>query len=858
MPCTSMAERESPPAQTPRPRPRTNQTVKVAVDDDGDGIADRVIEGVDVDGDGIPDILTNEEALGPEAKKLVTKYMAGDSRVDREDLILLLQERKKEHESFMTLPFTIIFFLAFALFGLTHEHISDSSMVSREIRGMLEGTTFEGVSQTSGHKTMEDIDVPLDFYNYMKEAVIPLFINPLSANKAQRHRVLRYNELIGGVVLQQVRRQTKNCGSQYPKLGPFSNKDVGAEVNPLLNNFNCYPWDTEETSCFGPPFSGAARQGFCPDSLVFGASTDTSLRRLGEQTANDTRRLDFVPDGGGTGGYSKGKYPAPKNRSYYSLYVFEYEGLETAIEKLNILQNDGWIDYNTAWVGVRFLVLNPTLQIFVHATINVYMVPGGSILPKVVCQSFQPEPYISKAILVLDGFYALCVFYLTIMTLRKMIRACRDEKCVSYFLNGWNWLDLASTFASLGVGALWFTLLSMLDKTKKAAMEAREAEPDPGQTSDVYPTLVAKMHEQLTDTVSYLGTWRLVLCWYTLLISLKFLQSFAAQPRLAVVTETLLRAGVDFIHFFIVITTVFFGYVFAGMLIFGRRLWNWSNMTLAFNEAFLFAMGDADYDELTEEYPMTAGLWYWTFVWLVVILMLNMLMAIVMDVYTEVKGDAASTAPVWIQLQDIAYEYYSIVMGLTVSTPELLKNLEQAPESEFDVPTLMQRIGPGLSEEQALQLIEDARTRLQERTQASITMSDALRILGTLKLKVQGIEGRLAKVLIKEKEEKNHMLSRAEDGKNDDASGAEMEQPPEYYLAETQQKIDLVEVRMDRIESFMQESSNFGSSRQKDLKNRMQTVEDIIRTQRNAVARSTADIWSRPPPKLHDPEFHMI
>jgi hypothetical protein len=445
--------------------------------------------------------------------------------------------------------------------------------------------------------------------------------------------------------------------------------------------------------------------------------------------------------------------------------------------------------------------------------------------------------------------------WLTVKTLRKMIRACRDEKCISYFLNGWNWLDLVASFASLGVGALWMTLLNLLDKTKQAALEAREAEPQPGQTSTVYPPLVRDLHEQLSDTVEYLATWRLVLCWYTLLLSLKFLQSFAAQPRLAVVTNTLLRAGVDLIHFFIVTITIFLSYVVSGMLIFGRRLWNWSNMSLAFNEAFLLAMGDADYDELTLEYPLTAGIWYWTFVWLVVILMLNMLMAIIMDVYTEVKGNASGTAPVWLQLKQIAFEYYSVIMGQTVSTKELLKSLEEAPEGEFVVETLMQRVGPGLSEEQASEIIRDAKDALEERTQGAIAMNDALRILGTLKLKVQHIDHKLEQVLQQEEKEKRELQTSA-DGTED--ASTKPEPNPSARLADAAQKVDLVEVRMDRIECFLQESTSFGSSRQKDLGNRMQTIEDILRTQRNAVSRSMADIWTLPPPKMHEPEFNMI
>merc|ERR1719498_646362 len=137
----------------------------------------------------------------------------------------------------------------------------------------------------------------------------------------------------------------------------------------------------------------------------------------------------------------------------------------------------------------------------------------------------------------------------------------------------------------------------------------------------------------MNDASDYLMTWRLVLCWYTLLISFKFLESFASQPRLAVVTRTLLRAGPDFFHFFIVFALVFFAFTVSGMLLFGNRLWNFSDFRLACNECFLLVWGDFDYDELTATDPLTAGVWFSLFIVLGVMLLVNMLMAIVMDVY---------------------------------------------------------------------------------------------------------------------------------------------------------------------------------------------------------------------------------
>merc|ERR1719359_688538 len=105
------------------------------------------------------------------------------------------------------------------------------------------------------------------------------------------------------------------------------------------------------------------------------------------------------------------------------------------------------------------------------------------MLPKITAQSFAPDPYMSMAIVIVDAFYAICVFVLTAQTLRELIGSLRQERAKEYFKDPWNWLDLLVVMCSLMVGMLWVVLLGMLDKTKKAAMDAREAEPLPGQTS---------------------------------------------------------------------------------------------------------------------------------------------------------------------------------------------------------------------------------------------------------------------------------------------------------------------------------------------------------------------------------------
>merc|ERR1712070_825952 len=103
-------------------------------------------------------------------------------------------------------------------------------------------------------------------------------------------------------------------------------------------------------------------------------------------------------------------------------------------------------------------------------------------------------------------------------------------------------------------------------------MTARAVEPLPNQVMNAeYPRAVQDLHLEFDNVVAYLAIWRICLTFYTITLAMKFLESFDAQPRLAVVTKTIKNAGSDLFHFGVVMVTIFFSYCVAGMFLFGRR-----------------------------------------------------------------------------------------------------------------------------------------------------------------------------------------------------------------------------------------------------------------------------------------------
>ena len=65
---------------------------------------------------------------------------------------------------------------------------------------------------------------------------------------------------------------------------------------------------------------------------------------------------------------------------------------------------------------------------------------------------------------------------------------------------------------------------------------------------------------------------------YDLVALARLFKGFSAQPRLGVVTSTIVEAMSDILHFLVVFLSVFFAYSLAGVILFGRDLKEFSNL----------------------------------------------------------------------------------------------------------------------------------------------------------------------------------------------------------------------------------------------------------------------------------------
>ena len=96
----------------------------------------------------------------------------------------------------------------------------------------------------------------------------------------------------------------------------------------------------------------------------------------------------------------------------------------------------------------------------------------------------------------------------------------------------------------------WFGLASEVSKLQLQLGHLQNQELSQGVLERVMRVgHVAAFYEAVEAVSTEEKRFRLILCFYPMLLLLRLFKSFAAQPRLAVVTDTIKLASQDLLHF---------------------------------------------------------------------------------------------------------------------------------------------------------------------------------------------------------------------------------------------------------------------------------------------------------------------
>jgi len=196
----------------------------------------------------------------------------------------------------------------------------------------------------------------------------------------------------------------------------------------------------------------------------------------------------------------------------------------------------------------------------------------------------------------------------------------------------------------------------------------------------------------------------------------------------------LTRAAIDILHFGIVFGTVFIVFALSSLILWGQEVESFANHVRSLNNIYLLLLGDVDWPNMHPVGRPISYIYFWVFQWFVVLITLNMLIALVMDVYTEVWGEVGQAETLWSQAHEIYHRMRDQTMGRAQPFRKVLQSLDptdlEEEDEEDDTPIFVEtlRSEHGVTEIQAIDILKHSLALYDQERAGSLELEASARL----------------------------------------------------------------------------------------------------------------------------------
>jgi len=596
-----------------------------------------------------------------------------------------LRKELDESSACLQLPWAAAIFIFFGISVMLHFRFDVLYAIDEAITFDIEENAnfaFSGIipyeNGRMGHKTLYDVNSIADFWSWMSIGLVPLFWpQSWDANEARSNVAMACTDVksaMTGYVPSQSLNFTPGpaaISGSCPESGISWSQDAERFFNQrkldgrylihssIIGGARMRQERVPAQACSVTNEDGRVHAGLCHPATL-GYWLDQEFNRL--------LKVDK-------------KYEnAPGGETVYLLSRTDQNDLR---QQVHALEDRQWFSPETAKIEILFTTFLPRLNVLSATYIYFVLNEAGHIYKTVEPFSFFLDPYPSVGHYVVDIIWLLLtlkLFFEESLEIWKHIKQLGCLKGVWEYIDVANAVDWFSIIYAFVLIALWVIscqeLTGITDIMRQGNPTLAGTWSDPKLREDFFE----KVHEATQSTVNL----RIMLSVYPFVIVSRFFKAFSAQDRLAMVTETLSRAFVDVFHFFVVFSCVFLVYTLSALILWGGEKEYFANFARTVNSVFRLMLGDFDWEELHGVGRVQAVVWFWSFTWLVNFIMLNMLLAIIMDVYTEVKGGIANAPTLWDQAYDMYRREKLVRQGKATNLKTVLTMLDPTDLDEDD------------------------------------------------------------------------------------------------------------------------------------------------------------------------------
>jgi hypothetical protein len=384
---------------------------------------------------------------------------------------------------------------------------------------------------------------------------------------------------------------------------------------------------------------------------------------------------------------------------------FDNERIKAYIEYLT---KGHFIDAHTSYLEVDMLLYNEQWgeSYFTVVEISFQNNDGGAIELNVKAKNFDASPYETYADagrFILELIFIALIVFQAGYEARQMILDYRSGNLYGYFADPSNIMNWGGIILSAASFWIWFVEYVPLvqdfqpelrynvyyDYYNEGNMVNNVNVAEYNKVVDLY----ADAHAIIDKQEIYMELQGMSL----LFVLLRFLGMMHFQPRLGLITKTLYNAAQDLFHFVILFMVVFIGFNYLSWWIYGSELDMFSTFNLAFNTNYKMMLGDTDAFAVMDlsGKNFIGVIYIYMFNVVVTLVLLNILLAILVEAYMKVAEEAEKKDTPHI-LKEFA-QLVSVQLAGLVSCSDESDWLAQNKASTREI---LQAVGPDAEEEE--------------------------------------------------------------------------------------------------------------------------------------------------------------
>ena len=311
----------------------------------------------------------------------------------------------------------------------------------------------------------------------------------------------------------------------------------------------------------------------------------------------------------------------------------------TAYTVVADLHSNGWLDVQTRAVFVEFTVFNANTNLFGIVSYFIEFPPSSAAITTTQYQ-------VARFYLHLNGgqtlAHVMVIFFMLYFLYRegKLIYKQRW----AYFKGFWNWIEVILIICEFLLIVLFLARLYEVDRN---ILQLRE------NPNDYVGFQYAGNADALMTCV--IG----VLVFFYIL---RFLRLLRFNKNFLVIGKTLSRISAPILSFCLPFIAGFLAFALLAFAMFGSELEDYSSFMRTLVTQFSMTLGDFDFQAIFMVNPTIATLYFFSFIGLNVMVLMNMFIAIIDDSYAEIQEE---TAEIQNELEIIDYVTEKITVGFS-------------------------------------------------------------------------------------------------------------------------------------------------------------------------------------------------